>query len=306
MACAASFCVTTSPKRDATWVMKRTRIGPPSSTTPRSTTKRAACVTLFASMPRTAKYPLSEASAEPGRPPNANTCTHESAASGSDRSSPWPRAISAIDLSMMMVESGSSMGSDARPKAPPTAPEAVANALCKRRDPARGAWCRLRSATSSAISSALVVAAVIACEAEAGSAYPISSIGLPTIFVSPRGKPGMFERGNGAPQRRQVALGHACRSEHRLHSSSARKPGVVRRRGGDAAERRLRHAINPEGEQPRRGDAQQYRPMGLVLNNAAFEFHRRSSRGCIFEESQITELLGSEPVRLVIPPGKVK
>jgi hypothetical protein len=46
--------------------------------------------------------------------------------------------------------------------------------------------------------------------------------------------------------------------------------------------------------------------MGLVLNNAAFEFHRRSSRGCIFEESQITELLGSEPVRLVIPPGKVK
>src|SRR5262249_7334616 len=61
---------------------------PPSSITPRSTTNRAACVTLFASMPRTAKYPLSEASAESGRPPNANTCTHDSAASGSDRFSP--------------------------------------------------------------------------------------------------------------------------------------------------------------------------------------------------------------------------
>src|SRR5215831_3632813 len=78
--------------------MKRTRIGPPSSRTPRSTINRAACVTLFASMARTAKYPLSEASLEPGRPPKAKTCTHESAASGSERSSPSLRAISAIDL----------------------------------------------------------------------------------------------------------------------------------------------------------------------------------------------------------------
>ena len=73
----------------------------------------------------------------------------------------------------------------------------------------------------------------------------------------PRGQPRMFERGSGAAQRRQVAFGHASRIEHRLRSSSAREPGVVRRRRGDAAECRLRHAINPESEQPRSGDAQQ-------------------------------------------------
>src|SRR5262245_48166575 len=69
------------PKRDATCAIKRTRIGALSSTTLRSTMNRAACVTLFARMPRTAKYPLSAASAEPGRPPKANTSMHESAAS---------------------------------------------------------------------------------------------------------------------------------------------------------------------------------------------------------------------------------
>src|SRR6266508_310813 len=135
-ACAATFCVTTTPKRDATSVMKRTSSGPPSLTTPRSAMKRAASVTLFASMPRTAKYPLSDASSEPARPPNAKTCTHESAASGSDRSSPSLRAISAMDLSMITVETGSSIGSVAKPKAPPAAPDAVANALCRSCDPA--------------------------------------------------------------------------------------------------------------------------------------------------------------------------
>jgi hypothetical protein len=52
------------------------------------------------------------------RPPNAKTCTHESADSGSERSSHSLRAISAMDLSMMIVETGSSMGSVAKPKAP--------------------------------------------------------------------------------------------------------------------------------------------------------------------------------------------
>jgi len=141
-------------------------------------------------MLRTAKYPLSDASAESGRPPSAKTCTHESAASGSERSSPALRAMSAINRSMMIVETGSSMGSVAKPKAPPAAPEAVTKALWKSCDPARGGWCMVRSAAGSAISSALEVAVVIACEADAGSAYPISSIGLPTMLASRAAKPG--------------------------------------------------------------------------------------------------------------------
>src|SRR4051794_35665434 len=68
--------------------------GPPSLITPRSAINRAASVTVFASMPRTAKYPLSDGWSDPDRLPKANTCTHESAASGSERSSPSLRAIS--------------------------------------------------------------------------------------------------------------------------------------------------------------------------------------------------------------------
>jgi hypothetical protein len=47
-------------------------------------------------MPRTAKYPLSDTSADPTRPPSAKASTQERAASRSDRSSPSLRAISAI------------------------------------------------------------------------------------------------------------------------------------------------------------------------------------------------------------------
>jgi hypothetical protein len=68
--------------------------------------KRPACVTLFASMPRTTKYPLSDGFAAPGPLPKANTCTHASAVSGSDMSSPSARAMSAIDLNMTMVMGG--------------------------------------------------------------------------------------------------------------------------------------------------------------------------------------------------------
>jgi len=139
---------------------------------------------LFASMPRTTKYPLSDGFAAPGPLPKANTCTHASAVSGSDMSSPSLRAMSAIDLNMTMVEIGSSIGRVARPKAPPAAPEAVANALCKIREAARG-WRRIvRSAACSATSSAVVVAVAIACEAGAGRALPMSSIGLPASMVS--------------------------------------------------------------------------------------------------------------------------
>jgi hypothetical protein len=67
------------------------QMGAPSLRRPRSATNRAASVTVFASMLRTAKYPLSDASADPARPPNAKTSI-----SGSDRSSPSLRAMSAI------------------------------------------------------------------------------------------------------------------------------------------------------------------------------------------------------------------
>ena len=54
--CLRSYlCVTTNPKRAATWVTNFRRIGAPSLMTPRSATKRAASVTVLASMLRTAK-----------------------------------------------------------------------------------------------------------------------------------------------------------------------------------------------------------------------------------------------------------
>ena len=86
----------------------------------------------------------------------------------------------------------------------------------------------------------------------------------------PRGEAGMFKRGNGSSQRRQVIFAHACKVQHRLRSPSAGEPalggGSVRRRGGDPAERTFRHFVNSEGEQPRSGDAKPYGSMGLLLN----------------------------------------
>ena len=45
---------------------------------------------------------------------------------------PLLRATSPIDRNMMMVEIGSSTGSAASPKVPPTAPDVAASALCSR------------------------------------------------------------------------------------------------------------------------------------------------------------------------------
>src|SRR5215510_415187 len=113
-----------------------------------------------------------------------------SAVSGSARSSPSLRAISAIDRNMMTVEIGSSMGRAASPTLPPTAPDAVAMTLCSRRDPPRGLFLMLRSATASAALSPLVVATAIACAAPAGSACRIRSIGLPTMLPRRAARPG--------------------------------------------------------------------------------------------------------------------
>src|SRR6202045_2271316 len=182
-ACAATFCVTTNPKRAATWVTNLRRMGAPSLITPRSATNRAASVTVLASIPRTAKYPLSDASANPARPPSAKTSTQERTASGSDKSSPSFCAMSAIDLSIMTVDTGNSTGSAAKPNVPPAAPDAVARARRNNPVPARGARGRVRNATFSAASSPFEVADAIALEANEGSGYPIST-GLPTRLVS--------------------------------------------------------------------------------------------------------------------------
>lgn len=179
-------------------------------TTPGSAMKRAASVTLFASMARTAKYPLSDASAaEPTRPPNAKTCTHESAEAGSARSSPSLRAISAMDLSIMIVEIGSSMGRVAKPKAPPPAPEAVAKALCKSCDPARGVRCIVRNATLRATSRLLEVAVAIAFEAAAGNTSDELNR-LAQHIGEARSKSRMFKRSNGTSQCCQIFGRYAC------------------------------------------------------------------------------------------------
>ena len=121
-------------------------------------------------MPRIAKYPLSEASADPAPPPSAKTSTHERTDSGSDKSSPSLCAMSAIDLNIITVDTGNSTGSAANPNVPPAAPETVARAWCKNCDPARGDRGRVRNATFSAASSPVEVADAIAFDANEGSA----------------------------------------------------------------------------------------------------------------------------------------
>jgi hypothetical protein len=104
------------------------------------------------------------------RPPNAKTSTQARAVSGSDRSSPSLRAMSAIDRSMMVVETGSSTGSAASPNVPPAAPDAVASARCRNCEFVRGEDRSVRNATLSAASSPFEVAEAMALEAKEGSA----------------------------------------------------------------------------------------------------------------------------------------
>src|SRR5262249_19305328 len=128
----------------------------------------------------------------------------------------------------------------------------------------------LRRATSSAISSALEVAAVITCEAEAGSAYPISSIGLPTILVSRAARPGCSSKATALRNAARSPSLMPAKSNTACAPPSAGEPalygGLVQGRGGDPAERTFRHFVNAEGKQPRGGDAKPYRPIGLLLN----------------------------------------
>src|SRR5580692_11757619 len=107
---------------------------------------------------------------------------------------------------MMIVDTGSSIGSVAKPKAPPAAPDAVAKALCRNCDP--GARCIVHSATLRAASRTLAVAVAIARETAAGSALLIRSIGLPTRLVRRAARPG-------------------CSSNRTAVRSAARSSGVM-------------------------------------------------------------------------------
>ena len=84
---------------------------------------------------------------------------------------------------MMIVETGSSIGSEKMPNAPPAAPEATAKVLCSSCELSCGLLRILSSATLRAASRLFVVAVAIACEAPAGRARPNSSTGIPTILV---------------------------------------------------------------------------------------------------------------------------
>jgi hypothetical protein len=139
---------------------------------------------------------------------------HLAVATGSDKSSPSVCAMSAIDLSIMTVDTGNSTGSAAKPNVPPAAPDAIARARCNNSDPARGDRGRVRNATLRAASSPFVVADAIAFEANEGRAYPISSTGLPTRLVSRAARPGCSSD--------LIAFARASRSAgcHRLRGKS--------------------------------------------------------------------------------------
>ena len=109
---------------------------------------------------------------------------------GNEGSERCAARISAMDLNMMMVETGSSMGSVTKPNAPPAAPDAVAKTVCTSRDLPCGPTCMVRSATLRADWRALVVAVEMVCRTGVGRASPISSNGLPTMLARRAAKPG--------------------------------------------------------------------------------------------------------------------
>src|SRR5262249_13461778 len=127
----------------------------------------------------------------------------------------------------------------------------------------------LRRATSSAISSALEVAGVITCEAEAGSAYPISSIGLPTILVSRAARPGCSSKATALRNAARSPSLMPAKSNTACAPPSAGEPalygGLVQGRGGDPAERTFRHFVNAEGKQPPGGGAQANRTIRFLF-----------------------------------------
>ena len=134
--------------------------------------------------------------------------------------------MSAIDLKIIIVETGNSTGSVAKPKAPPAPPEAVISAFCSMSEPGCGIRCILRNAIFSADSSPAPTALEITCLAEMGKTASMSSIGLP---IHPRRwraadqaapRPGSVTRPSG----RSFSLDCRCR----WRSCEASSPPVPR------------------------------------------------------------------------------
>ena len=108
--------------------------------------------------------------------------------------SPSLLAISAIERSMMVVETGNSMASAARPNTPPTAPDTPAAILCKRslerEVPTLPSQAKDLTATSSAFINAASDASCTVFCTRAGSIAMPRSIGEPSIAEARAARPG--------------------------------------------------------------------------------------------------------------------
>ena len=108
--------------------------------------------------------------------------------------SPSLRAMSAIDRSMIVVESGSSTASAGRPNIPPAAPVSATAILCPQSMESRRRSSIEAMANESAASSDLRAAVEIAAVAPAGSAPMLISIGLPSAPASRAARLGCSRR----------------------------------------------------------------------------------------------------------------
>jgi hypothetical protein len=116
------------------------------------------------------------------RPPRAKTSRQASAVLGSERSSPSPRAMSAIERNMMVVEKGSSTGRLEKPNAP-AAPAKTARLLCIRRLSRSGFPARLRSEKLSPLLMAASAALFAISEMLAGMIDPMALTCRPMIAL---------------------------------------------------------------------------------------------------------------------------
>ena len=100
--------------------------------------------------------------------------------------------------SIIVVETGSSTASAARPNAPPIAPEVQASPEWSLRPPVKRRFRRLNSATSSARSRACFAILATAVEAAAGNARCTSPTGFPASAASRPARLGFSSRRTAA------------------------------------------------------------------------------------------------------------
>src|SRR5206468_6383745 len=145
----------------------------------------------FASAARMAQYPLSEASSAFEGPPRAKTSRHASFTDADRKSCPSLRAMSAIERSMKVLETGSSTGTAANPNAPAKPPEAPTRILWSFSEAiVRGRFPKDATATSSARIKARRAAECTASVQPCGNSLKPFSIGVPTRFASRMASPG--------------------------------------------------------------------------------------------------------------------